>query len=110
MDRRFLTLVGMSSTAMFGGVLFLTAPAAPGNPSAAPTTAAAKTDTESPRIGVESSVYYAGCNEVRDLGKAPLYRGQPGYRPEMDGDHDGIACEPHRNDVEIHVPRRFRFR
>jgi len=42
MDRRFLTLVGMSSTAMFGGALFLTAAAAAGNPSAAPATAAAK--------------------------------------------------------------------
>lgn len=41
-------------------------------------------------------VYYSGCNEVRAAGLAPLYRGQPGYRPEMDGDDDGIACEPHR--------------
>lgn len=45
---------------------------------------------------LESSVHYAGCNEVRDLGKAPLYAGQPGYRIGMDGDRDGIACEPHR--------------
>lgn len=44
-----------------------------------------------------ASVYYAGCNEVRAMGKAPLYAGQPGYRVEMDGDRDGIACEPHRN-------------
>ena len=42
------------------------------------------------------SVYYSGCNEVRAAGLAPLYRGDPGYRPEMDGDADGIACEPHR--------------
>lgn len=45
---------------------------------------------------VERSVYYAGCNEVRALGKAPLYRGDPGYREGMDGDSDGIACEPYR--------------
>lgn len=44
---------------------------------------------------IERSVHYAGCNEVRALGKAPLYAGQPGYRPEMDGDGDGVACEPH---------------
>jgi hypothetical protein len=44
----------------------------------------------------DRSVHYAGCNEVRALGKAPLYAGQPGYRTEMDGDGDGIACEPHR--------------
>jgi len=41
------------------------------------------------------SVHYAGCNEVRAAGKAPLYEGQPGYRADMDGDGDGVACEPH---------------
>ena len=45
----------------------------------------------------EASVYYAGCHQVRALGKAPLYAGQPGYRTEMAGDHDGIACEPISN-------------
>ncbi|MCE7795755.1 excalibur calcium-binding domain-containing protein [Sphingobium sufflavum] len=44
----------------------------------------------------DGSVYYAGCNAVRAAGAAPLYIGQPGYRAEMDGDSDGIACEPHR--------------
>ena len=44
---------------------------------------------------IESSVYYAGCNEVRAQGKAPLYRGDPGYGAHMDGDGDGIACEPY---------------
>jgi hypothetical protein len=43
-----------------------------------------------------ASVHYSGCNEVRAAGLAPLYRGQPGYRVDMDGDLDGIACEPHR--------------
>lgn len=43
----------------------------------------------------DRSITYAGCNEVRAAGKAPLYAGQPGYRAEMDGDGDGIACEPH---------------
>jgi len=80
---------------MFGGVLFLTAPATPRPPSAAPTSAISAAAAEA---AVEASVYYAGCNEVRALGKAPLYRGQPGYRIGMDGDHDGIACEPHHED------------
>lgn len=48
------------------------------------------------RERIEQSVTYSGCNEVRALGKAPIYAGQPGYRPEMDGDADGIACEPIR--------------
>lgn len=46
------------------------------------------------RDAIEKSVHYEGCNEVRLLGKAPLYRGQPGYGAHMDGDSDGIACEP----------------
>jgi hypothetical protein len=44
---------------------------------------------------VSADVYYPGCNSVRAAGRAPLYRGQPGYREGMDGDSDGIACEPH---------------
>ncbi len=44
---------------------------------------------------VERSVYYSGCNEAREAGAAPIYRGSPGYREEMDGDGDGIACERH---------------
>jgi hypothetical protein len=43
----------------------------------------------------DSSVHYSGCNEVRAADKAPLYEGQPGYRADMDGDGDGVACEPH---------------
>ncbi len=43
-----------------------------------------------------SSVYYPNCDAVRRAGKAPLRRGQPGYRPGLDRDRggpDGIACE-----------------
>ncbi len=39
--------------------------------------------------------YFSGCNAARAAGAAPIYRGQPGYRQEMDGDNDGIACEPY---------------
>jgi Excalibur calcium-binding domain len=39
--------------------------------------------------------YWGGCNDARAAGTAPIYRGEPGYRAEMDGDNDGIACEPH---------------
>jgi hypothetical protein len=44
----------------------------------------------------EQSVFYAGCDEARAAGVAPIYRGSPGYREGMDGDHDGVACEPIR--------------
>ena len=41
-------------------------------------------------------VYYRNYAEARAAGAVPIYRGQPGYRIGMDGDGDGIACEPYR--------------
>ncbi len=38
---------------------------------------------------------YRNCKEARGAGAAPIYRGQPGYGAHMDGDGDGIACEPY---------------
>lgn len=40
--------------------------------------------------------HWGGCDSARAAGTAPIFRGEPGYRPEMDGDDDGIACEPPR--------------
>jgi hypothetical protein len=50
-----------------------------------------------PPPAASAEVYYSGCNKVRAAGKAPLYSTDPGYRIEMDGDNDGIACEPIRH-------------
>lgn len=37
---------------------------------------------------------FSSCAAARAAGATlPLRRGQPGYRPEMDGDRDGLACE-----------------
>jgi hypothetical protein len=44
-------------------------------------------------VAPPSSVYYANCTAARAAGAAPIYRGQPGYRPALDRDGDGIACE-----------------
>jgi hypothetical protein len=38
---------------------------------------------------------WAGCNDARAAGTAPIYAGEPGYREGMDGDGDGVACEPY---------------
>lgn len=40
--------------------------------------------------------YWHGCNDARAAGTAPIYSGEPGYREGLDGDADGIACEPYR--------------
>jgi hypothetical protein len=36
------------------------------------------------------------CDAARLVGLAPANRGEPGYWPHNDADHDGIACEPWR--------------
>ncbi|KMQ14953.1 calcium-binding protein, partial [Bacillus cereus] len=43
--------------------------------------------------GNTSSAYYKNCAAVRAAGKAPLYKGQPGYASHLDRDGDGVACE-----------------
>jgi micrococcal nuclease len=55
-------------------------PSAPASPSPASATSGGE-------------IYYSSCSKVRAAGKAPLLRGQPGYRAGLDGDHNGIACQ-----------------
>jgi hypothetical protein len=40
-----------------------------------------------------ADVYYKNCDAARQAGAAPIYQGQAGYRPGLDRDGDGIACE-----------------
>ncbi len=39
------------------------------------------------------SVNYEDCTAVRNAGKAPTRRGDPGYGSQLDRDDDGVACE-----------------
>ena len=43
-----------------------------------------------------AEAYYPNCDAARAAGVAPIRIGQPGYRDDLDGDDDGIACEPYR--------------
>jgi hypothetical protein len=36
---------------------------------------------------------YSSCQQVKDAGKAPIRKGDPGYSAKLDRDGDGIACE-----------------
>jgi hypothetical protein len=38
-------------------------------------------------------VHFPNCASARAAGAAPLRRGDPGYRPGLDRDDDGVACE-----------------
>lgn len=88
--RGFAPIVALSSMALFGAILF--GDRIPGLLSSAVQTARNMGRERAPQPGD----YFSGCDDARAAGVAPLYRGEPGYRPEMDGDGDGIACEPYR--------------
>ena len=49
--------------------------------------------TPAPNPKPPANAYYENCTEAWKAGKAPLYRGQPGYRSGLDRDGDGVACE-----------------
>ena len=38
---------------------------------------------------------FRDCREARAAGAAPVYEGDPRYGPWLDGDDDGIGCEPY---------------
>ncbi|MEV0130984.1 excalibur calcium-binding domain-containing protein [Dactylosporangium sp. NPDC050688] len=69
--------------------------AAPGAGTPAPKTPPAVKTTKpaAPKTTAPAAVYYKNCDAVKAAGKAPLYRGQPGYRSGLDRDGDGVACE-----------------
>ncbi|RAS65108.1 excalibur calcium-binding domain-containing protein [Lentzea atacamensis] len=46
-----------------------------------------------PEPAPPAAAYYANCAAAKAAGAAPLYAGQPGYRPALDRDKDGVACE-----------------
>lgn len=42
---------------------------------------------------VGRDAYYPNCAAARAAGAAPIRAGAPGYRPKLDRDGDGVACE-----------------
>lgn len=59
-----------------------------------PASSAPATTPAATRKASAKPVYYGSCDAVRAAGKAPLRKGQPGYRTGLDRDRDGRACEP----------------
>ena len=59
-----------------------------------------------PTLVQDFAVFYANCDVARDSGHAPLYRHGPGYRPGLDPDGDGVACEPLANRQIAETPNR----
>jgi hypothetical protein len=85
-------LIGTAAGYVWSAVPNGSAPAAPVETVAAAQVSAAP--APSPEE-IEHSVYYPNCAAARAAGHAPIFQGQPGYREALDGDGDGIACEPY---------------
>jgi len=85
----FLPIVALASAATFMAVLF--ADRIPALFSSAIQASHNLGREHAPPLGA----YYPRCDAARAAGVAPIYSGEPGYRDEMDGDGDGIACEPY---------------
>ncbi|MEQ4300805.1 excalibur calcium-binding domain-containing protein [Plantactinospora sp. B6F1] len=69
-----------------------TPPAATAAPSTSPMPTSKAPPKPTSRVPPKP-VYYKNCSAVRAAGKAPLRKGQPGYRAGLDRDRDGRACE-----------------
>jgi len=66
---------------------------APAPAAVAPAPVAPAPVAPAPAAPAPAAAYYANCAAARAAGAAPLYAGQAGYRPALDRDSDGVACE-----------------
>lgn len=63
-------------------------PAAP-----APPAEEEPTSPAGPQQPASPAVHYENCDDARAQGAAPVHADEPGYRPALDSDSDGIGCE-----------------
>lgn len=61
-------------------------------PTPTPIPTVTPTPTATPPPAPDPDDFFATCDGARLAGRAPLLRGEPGYRPELDPDGDGVAC------------------
>ncbi|PXX59629.1 excalibur calcium-binding domain-containing protein [Nocardia sp. CA-128927] len=90
----------LTFSAAVAGLTLLAAPtalAAP--PSGSSGTGSSAVDTGSAATGSAGLTQtgsaggaFANCEEAKAAGRAPLFRGEPGYGPHLDPDGDGFAC------------------
>lgn len=81
---RFAALVAAISVGAFAVTLFAVTPDAPGRPQLARYVETRTTDQ-----------HFSGCKAARAAGRHNIPASDPSYRPRMDGDGDGLACEPY---------------
>lgn len=86
---------GNGSTVVVGGIVFVATfalatyaltPRAPGKAAVAQFAEQRMTDQ-----------HFSGCDAARAAGRENIPAFDPSYRERMDGDGDGLACEPYRS-------------
>lgn len=90
---RAQSAAGAAQRGLWGAPCFGSLQIAPPRPPELTPVPAPSSEAEMPTEVPPTAVYYPNCAAARAAGAAPLYRGQPGYRPQLDRDGDGIACE-----------------
>lgn len=95
-QRRRLWFTAIGSAVTIGlGTGYLTAEGDGGKSNFASLVEALRSPSQEQTAARERSIYFAYCDQARAAGRTPISRGEPGYRPELDADGDGIACEPY---------------
>ncbi|MGV9617068.1 excalibur calcium-binding domain-containing protein [Nocardia xishanensis] len=89
----------LTVSAAVAGLTILAAPAALAAPTGSAGTGSSAIDTGSAATGSagvsqtgSAGGAFANCDDARAAGRAPIFRGEPGYGPHLDPDGDGFAC------------------
>ncbi|AFT99517.1 MULTISPECIES: excalibur calcium-binding domain-containing protein [Nocardia] len=90
----------LTFSAAVAGLTLLAAPTAGAQPpSGSSGTGSSAVDTGSAATGSAGLTQtgsaggaFANCEDAKAAGRAPLFRGEPGYGPHLDPDGDGFAC------------------
>lgn len=80
----FPLLVAAIGAACFASTLYLLTPDAPGKAAIASFIETRSTDQ-----------FFRNCDAARAAGRQNIPSWDPSYRERMDGDGDGLACEPY---------------
>ncbi|MEU2254039.1 excalibur calcium-binding domain-containing protein [Nocardia xishanensis] len=89
----------LTVSAAVAGLTILAAPAALAAPTGSSGTGSSAIDTGSAATGSagvsqtgSAGGAFANCDDARAAGRAPIFRGEPGFGPHLDPDGDGFAC------------------
>ncbi|WP_067836452.1 excalibur calcium-binding domain-containing protein [Nocardia lijiangensis] len=89
----------LTVSAAVAGLTILAAPAALAAPTGSAGTGSSAIDTGSAATGSagvsqtgSAGGAFANCDDARAAGRAPIFRGEPGFGPHLDPDGDGFAC------------------